>query len=95
MKARLVRLRYFVLTNAFLLKSCLFVDLVCFFSLLLRVAVFLNVISSLILLNSILQYWKHIILAILKGTKRELFMQLTYNIPGIFRAKYERVSTLS
>ena len=32
--------------NAFLQKSCLFVELVCFFSLLLRVAVFLNATRS-------------------------------------------------
>ena len=32
----------FCFDNAFLQKSCLFVDLVCFFSVLLRLAVFLN-----------------------------------------------------
>ncbi len=46
MKARLVRLRCFVFDNAFLQKSCLFVDLVCFFSLRLRVTVFLNATRS-------------------------------------------------
>ena len=36
----------FCFDNAFLQKSCLFVDLVCFFSLCLRVAVFLNATRS-------------------------------------------------
>ena len=36
----------FCFDNAFILKSWLFVDLVCFFSLLLRVAVFLNATRS-------------------------------------------------
>ena len=36
----------FCFDNAFLLKSCLFVDLVCFLSLLLRVAAFLNAVRS-------------------------------------------------
>ena len=36
----------FCFDNAFLQKSCLFVDLACFFSLLLRVAVFLNATRS-------------------------------------------------
>ena len=36
----------FCFDNAFIVKSWLFVDLVCFFSLLLRVAVFLNATRS-------------------------------------------------
>ena len=36
----------FCFDNAFLQNSCLFADLVCFFSLLLRVAVFLNATRS-------------------------------------------------
>ena len=36
----------FCFDNVFLQKFCLFVDLVCFFSLLLRVAVFLNATRS-------------------------------------------------
>ena len=47
MRARLVRLRCkFCFDNASLQKSCLFVDLVCFFLLGLRVDVFLNATRS-------------------------------------------------